>query len=193
MLSEINLRLMLRTKTELRSTSYAIHSSRNWRTTFYVTIKDYIQVQAEKGLIDPKITASLPNMQWWEMRRDAHLSSLRPVPSLRPLVAVVSLAARFSRNVRISGTLIPYHHKAPQHEWARHASRIVRRGCVIWRTRRWRRRRSERGAARHYWLPLALRSPPRDGRGAATRTRTLPSRLTPPSPSPTLTPISLPT
>lgn len=60
MLSEINLRLMLRTKTELRSTSYAIHSS---RTTFYVTIKDYIQVQAERGLIDPKITASLPNMQ----------------------------------------------------------------------------------------------------------------------------------
>lgn len=63
------------------------------------------------------------------MRRAAHLSNLGRVSSLRPLVAVVISAARLSRNVRISGSLMPYHHKAPQHERARHASRIVVQGA----------------------------------------------------------------
>lgn len=44
--------------------------------------------------------------------------------TFRPLVAP-SRVSRLSRNVRISGTLTPYHHKAAQHEWARHASRIL--------------------------------------------------------------------
>lgn len=60
-----------------------------------------------------------------EMRRPAHLSSRGRVSSPRPLVAVASLAASCSRNVRISCTLMPYHHKALQHERARHAKCIV--------------------------------------------------------------------
>lgn len=75
---------------------------------------------------------SLTSLQRCEIRRAAHLSSRGRVPSLRPLVAVaVASSARCSRNVRISCTLMPYHHKAPQHECARHAGRIVERGWRV--------------------------------------------------------------
>lgn len=80
-------------------------------------------VCAEKATYRPR-DRSVFN-QRCEMRRAAHLSSRGRVSSLRPLVAVASLAARCSRNVRISCTLMPYHHKAPQHERARHATYIV--------------------------------------------------------------------
>lgn len=75
---------------------------------------------------------------------------------------------------------MPYHHKAAQHEWAR-AGRIVRerRGAGASGSAE-----GERGAARHCWL---LCSPPRDGRGAATRTRAS-SHL--PSPRPANNPYS---
>lgn len=110
------------------------------------------------------------------MRRTAHLSSSRRVPYLRPLVAVARLAC-LSRNVRISRTLMPYHHKAPQHECARHAGRIVGR------------RRLRSRDVRHWRLPpLGARF--RDGRGGAVRTRA-PLHSPRPSCAASLTPISL--
>lgn len=105
------------------------------------------------------------------MRGAAHLSSRGRVPSLRPLVAVAvaSVAARSSRNVRISCTLMPYHHKAPQHECARHArSRIVARSACR-RKRRW-----AGGARRRAALLTACL---RDGRGGTARTRARPAAL----------------
>lgn len=114
------------------------------------------------------------------MREAAHLSSRESVPSLRPLVAVAELAGRRSRNVRISCTFMLYHHKAPQHEQAQHATRIVgseRHGPKTHAARSaWRWSAAPRGSTDCSGTPLR-----RHGRGRRTHARPSPpcSPLTP--------------
>lgn len=113
--------------------------------------------------IDPEMAASLISVRCGA----AHLSSRESVQS-RPLVAA-NLAGCRSRNVRISCTFMPYHHKAPQQEQAKLASRIVE---LEWLRTRERRKRSA--------VEANYRLPPRDTGAARPRTRA-------PSPAPLLT------
>lgn len=91
------------------------------------------------------------------------------VPAVRQLVAVAKLAGRRSRNVRISCTFMSYHHKAPQHEHAQLASRIVVAPAHDTA------RGSARGQRRATDCSATRRSA--DGRGRGTHARWSPARL----------------
>lgn len=84
-------------------------------------------------------------------------------------MAVAKLAGRRSRNVRISCTFMPYHHKAPQHEHAQLASRIVVAPAHDTA------RGSARGQRRATDCSATRRSA--DGRGRGTHARCSPARL----------------
>lgn len=134
-------------------------------------------------LIDPEIAASITSMQRCEMWTAAHLSSLKRVLSLRPLVAIPSTARRLSRNVRISRTLMPYHHKAPQHERTRRAGLILSSVAHVGRRRRRSRGWSLAPRGTTDWLAACSRRRARRRRTQARSRRSFPS--------PTLIPISL--